>query len=331
MRRPPASASGHPLAVLQREVGNRAVTDFLALQRAVVPAPAGGWYSDRDPALKVFTSKAAARTYDKQLKQSGLVARPPSSRKTKYAGGFASQMAAPRGGVTKSPDVTYPTKPIELLPAGMAKKAATHKRASMGKPMRGTILTSAESKPKKHRTAEDEAMLASPNQNMVTANISMNHKLADSSVAAICRVIVGRVQAVGGASNLPKPQLTALQRFIAAMVGGGPEAALAFDSLESAASASAGILEMHLKIGIDLLSMAWRNLRFGNAEVNTLILYAFDPNYDGSGMDTPLTGEIRASVRALGASGLIDAKIAAAATTEAIRKADGSPMSSSHI
>ncbi len=148
--------------------------------------------------------------------------------------------------------------------------------------------------------------------------ISRNHTLADSSVSAILH------SAFMTMTNYLWPsesQIGAVRNLFIALSGEddiGESNANSFKHFEDAVIAGRTDKGLdHLIHAINLSSMGMGNLRFGEADTNTAIGSAFDPNLFG-GKPTPKTLSIRRAVKGLEEQSLISHEMTVLTTTPAI-------------
>lgn len=252
-----------------------------------------------------------------------------SKRESRYRGSFAAQQVSRRRGISRSPYVRYPTPigelAIEAFPE-IRELERAHRRSRM--PSRETQIAWVAAKNAAARTEQDERMLASPGLNMRDEGFSGNHKLADSSVATLMRVLWASIRQIG---VLERDHEDAIMDFMHAMTG-PEEADEAYDALMSAvAEDDPHRVTAYLQPGIQLLSMSMKNIRYGDSELNTLILWAFDPNLTEDRASTPDTENIQEAVQFLAEVDLVPRHIVEAALSQARLRSTDEPMSSSSL
>lgn len=307
-----------------------------AIRRMVKSKTVGStieWYSTLDPAT-TFPSKAAAAAHDGSLK-SGPPTRTQAGRGAKQPVNYAPMQKAPGYSTKRNPDWTYPDKPVSKAAQEVQDEyAARRKRPLMANSLTAEMVTNVKKRPKKYRTDEDKAMIATPGQSLLTAGISRNHKIADSSVTAICLQLVRRL----GTSGAPTAgQQKAIKRFIAAFSSDPAVRGTVYAQLTAAGATmhGGGLALDDASVGpaahaaAATLSLGDKNLRFGAAAPNEEISYAADYNRTSSGDETPQSEELHEAVLGLATAKLIPQSMAAAATTPAFETLTKALMSSS--
>ena len=335
-----ATISGAILA-LQQSCGNAAIRRLIGqnseiplVQRQVRKTSENPphYYSTHDPARTLFATHAEAVAKDKECLARALAGRRQSDRDAAPApmdeDFVYEKLEGGKGGgkPTKSPHVEYPQYPASLLSAAAATQIMGYSRAAMGPQVTSDMIDTASHKPAHMQNKWESGMVASPTQKLAANNTSRNHKLADSSVAALCHQMWAQMKS---SPRTPK-QEQALTAFTLAMTGNDkPRAKTAYDLITGAVTQSdAHSISALLNSGIELMSMDMANLRFGDATVNGLILFAFDPSLNSDGTRTPLTEGIWHAVRGLATAGLVPQPMADATLQQAKEKATGNPMSS---
>ncbi|APR81964.1 Flagellar hook-length control protein FliK [Minicystis rosea] len=284
-----------------------------------------------------FPSKAAVRAaigeakalkdVDSAAVDMDLDLRPDAA---KPAGFYKPMMSSKGFTVHRSDEHEYPDAPLDIVSGwgSSAKKVVDGRdREDMTDAHTKMMLGSKQTAP----TAQHELMkgLQKKGQKleMQANNVARAHKLADSSIYAIMYAM-GVTCANSGA--LSSSHKGAIAVFADAL---GVDGDTAVDHVETIAAAMGTGDEREISrcVNAAVAEMSFNdpNLRFGYADVNTVILYGFDPNVDAGGDVTPKSKMIAKATLGLAKVKLIAVEIAKAATTQVESKKTGKLLTSS--
>lgn len=231
----------------------------------------------------------------------------------------------------KDSNTVYPDYPMDVLTTtyqdkDLTKMAELTSRSSFQSTQTPGMIDFVSSRSDTYHTKEDEVMISEPKAKLTEKGISRNHKLADSSIRAIMVGLWWRLK------NKPFKQTEEkiVLNFFKAMLEDPKDAKVVLGWLQEAVDESTVYKAVGpLSKGIKELSISYKNLRFGDAELNERILFAFDPNVYSDGSATPLGETILSAGKKL--ARILPPKVVDNAFTQAVDKTTGEDLTSTMV
>ncbi len=233
--------------------------------------------------------------------------------------------------ISKSKLHDYPKSPLDVvseLHDVLERIIGQRHRGGMGPNITKMMIESKQT----HETNPYQSMVANFQTNgtylnMTTNNIARCHKLADSSIFAI--VLNAAYRAASNPLTIKQKQSV---HILADALGGDGTGLIQY--IEAIAKCLKDGDENQARQLVNMSTAEYsftdNNLRFGYSDVNTVILYGFDPNEDSfGGTITPKSKAIKEGVEALANSGVIDVDVATSTTGRVNAKGSTNKLSSS--
>ena len=247
---------------------------------------------------------------------------------------YSAQMTAPRGGPRRNPNVRYPESALKIvydnLPAGSVHRLMISRRT---RPSMGGHLTTRMKiramktkggvfKHSSARTRKALAIIKNPKLGLSALKVSRNHILADSSTQAILIEASHKYKASPAHKG-------AMRGFLHTMAG-RKEGDTAFSEFETAHNVQAPNFKSALmRKTVKIASLGKNNIRFGDADLNEMILHGFDPEVASHGTWSSGSQAIHDSVVHLHNAGLISAETRKAVLSQSENRKTGEKLSSS--